>query len=761
MKVCLESLKDRAGWVALGVTLPEFDVAAMREATGQAPVWIHFGAGNIFRAFVAVLQQRLLNAGKADRGVIAADTFDADNIRMIYGGYDNLTMSVTLKADGTTGREIVASVSEALIAQEKEKKDWQRLKEIFRSPTLQIVSFTITEKGYALRGLDGALTPAAEADMAAGPAAPKHAMGVTAAMLYERWLHGAAPIAVVSMDNCSHNGEKLKAAVTEIAEAWAAKGLVDPGFTAWLEDEEKVSFPWSMIDKITPRPAKSVEDQLTADGIEGMRPLVTPRGTYLAPFVNAERPEYLVVEDRFPNGRPPLEEAGVYFCDRETVNRAERMKVTTCLNPLHTALAVYGCLLDYHLIADEMKDPELTALVRRIGYDEGLPVVTDPGILSPKAFIDEVIGERLPNVFMPDTPQRIATDTSQKVPIRFGETLKRYAEEPDRDPASLTGIPLALAGWLRYLLGVDDEGKPMPVSDDPMLPTLQAQLAGISLGDPDSVGDKLAPILSNPVLFGVSLAEIGLADKVTGLLKEELRGTGAVRRTLRKYLSAPHPLKIAIDGPVGAGKSTISDAVASALGIMHLDTGAMYRAVGLTCLQRGVPVEDEKAVTALCEALIVTVEHTGAGQRTLADGADVSGLIRTEAVGLAASRVATYPGVRAAMVRAQRSIAARTAMLVDGRDIGTVVLPDADVKIFLTASAEERARRRWLENEKKGDHKSFEEVLADLLKRDDQDTHRKTDPLRKAKDAVVVDTTHLDFDESVAAILRVVREATA
>lgn len=122
-----------------------------------------------------------------------------------------------------------------------------------------------------------------------------------------------------------------------------------------------------------------------------------------------------MVEDRFPNGRPPLEQAGVYMTDRETVNKTERMKVTTCLNPLHTALAVYGCMLGYTLICDEMKDATLVKLVKRLGYVEGLPVVVDPGILSPKAFIDEVVEQRLPNPFMPDSPQRIATDTSQKV----------------------------------------------------------------------------------------------------------------------------------------------------------------------------------------------------------------------------------------------------------------------------------------------------------------------------------------------------------
>ena len=153
------------------------------------------------------------------------------------------------------------------------------------------------------------------------------------------------------------------------------------------------------------------------------------------------------MEDAFPAGRPPLEKAGVYMTDRATVNRVERMKVTTCLNPLHTALAVFGCVLGYPSIAAEMHDPALAELVRRIGYDEGLPVVTDPGILRPEAFLHEVLTERFPNPFIPDTPQRIATDTSQKIAIRFGETIKAYMASDTLRAADLVGIPLALAGW--------------------------------------------------------------------------------------------------------------------------------------------------------------------------------------------------------------------------------------------------------------------------------------------------------------------------
>ncbi len=267
-----------------------------------------------------------------------------------------------------------------------------------------------------------------------------------------------------------------------------------------------------------------------------MAPVITSRNTYIAPFVNAEIPQYLVVEDRFPNGRPALEKAGVFLTTRDTVNMTERMKVTTCLNPLHTALAVYGCVLGYDSIASEMKDEELKKLVEHIGYDEGMPVVTDPGIISPMDFIHEVVDQRLPNPFIPDTPQRIATDTSQKVAIRFGETIKSYMASDKLATKDLTCIPLTLAGWLRYLLGVDDRGEEMAVSADPMLSQLQEQLKGVKAGEPDSYKGQLKDILSNPVIFGVNLYDAGVAEKVESMFCEMLAGPGAVRATLRKYV---------------------------------------------------------------------------------------------------------------------------------------------------------------------------------------------------------------------------------
>ena len=540
MKMNLENvqrLTRQAEWNLLNVRLPKFDIAAMREKTAEAPIWVHFGAGNIFRGFVARLQQKLLNEGEADCGVIAVDTFDYDIIDKIYKPYDELTMMVGLKPDGTTEREIVAAVADSIKADIADADEMEKLRRIFTAPSLQMASFTITEKGYTLRGMDGNLLPVVIEDMKNGPANAKHAMSMVTALMLERYKAGKYPIALTSMDNCSHNGEKLRSSIMEIVSAWAANGFVEDGFVAYMNDENTVSFPWSMIDKITPRPAKVVEDALAADGIEDMAPIVTSRGTFIAPFVNAEIPQYLVVEDNFPNGRPALEKAGVYMTDRDTVNRTERMKVTTCLNPLHTALAVYGCMLGYTSIAKEMQDTELKALVEHIGYDEGMPVVTDPGIIRPSDFIHEVLTQRFPNPFIPDTPQRIATDTSLKVPIRFGETIKSYIASDELDVTSLTFIPLAIAGWLRYLLGIDDAGKPMEVSSDPLLDTLQKQLEGIQFGEPSSVGDKLRPILANKEIFASDLVQAGLADKIEGMFRELLAAPGAVRATLKKYLA--------------------------------------------------------------------------------------------------------------------------------------------------------------------------------------------------------------------------------
>ena len=538
MKLSTEGLKNQQEWLEKGYHLPQYDRAAMIAETRENPVWVHFGAGNIFRAFQANLAQRLLEEGAAKAGITVCEGFDYEIVEKQYRPHDDLSVLVTLKADGTIEKSVIGSIGESTILDSENDAEYSRLKEIFSKDSLQLCTFTVTEKGYSLVNGKGEELPAVTADFAAGPEKPQSYIGKVVSLLYTRYLSGKKPIAMVSTDNCSHNGEKLYAAVMAFAKAWIANGLAEKGFEEYLNDESKVSFPWSMIDKITPRPDASVEEMLRKDGLEDLDPVVTSKKTWVAPFVNAEETEYLVIEDKFPNGRPALEKVGVIFTDRDTVNNVERMKVTTCLNPLHTALAVYGCILGYTKISDEMKDTELVNLVNTLGYKEGLPVVVNPGVLDPKEFIETVLQGRVPNPFMPDTPQRIATDTSQKLGIRYGETIKSYVADADLDVTSLTMIPLVQAGWLRYLMAVDDNGNAFEPSPDPLLEEAQKYVAEFKLGESYSeaaIAEKVMPLLKNAQIFGVDLEEVGLAGKVISFFAELIAGVGAVRETLKKY----------------------------------------------------------------------------------------------------------------------------------------------------------------------------------------------------------------------------------
>ena len=389
-----------------------------------------------------------------------------------------------------------------------------------------MISFTITEKGYTWN----------ETDLQRG-LQPVLAMGKVTALLFERWKAGALPLTVQSMDNCSHNGDRVKAGVMAYAERWLSDGLVPADFLAYLKDESKVTFPWSMIDKITPRPHQKVKELLEADGFEDNNYIETERHTFTAPFVNAEEVQYLVIEDHYTNGRPPLHLGGALYTTRETVDKVETMKVTTCLNPLHTAMSIYGCMLGYTLISAEMNDPDLRPFVQKIGYIEAMPVVTDPGVLNPYEFIGDVINRRLPNPFMPDAPQRIAMDTSQKLPIRFGETIKKYVAR-GLDMRNLVLIPLTLAGYARYLKGIDDQGQPFEPSPDPMLSELQQLVAPLQLGSPSQDFSCLHRLFSRADVFGVDLYEVGLGEQIEGMVRELYAGPGAVRQTLHKYVAA-------------------------------------------------------------------------------------------------------------------------------------------------------------------------------------------------------------------------------
>ncbi|MCR5795154.1 MAG: mannitol dehydrogenase family protein [Solobacterium sp.] len=535
MKLTIEGIKEKEAWEKAGIRLPVYDVAGIAEKTRKDPVWVHFGIGNIFRIFMGDIADRLIRAGEIGHGITCVETFDYEVVDKVYAPHDNLALCVTLLNDGTNVQKVIGSLSESLAVRPDDRAAMNRLKEIFVSESLQMASFTITEKGYALRDASGNLFDAVSEDLRKGPAKPHHAMTLLTSMLWERYSENRGKIALVSMDNVSRNGEKLRDTVIEIASEWERNGFVDEEFIDYVSDESQVAFPWTMIDKITPRPSETVQKMLAEEGVEDMDIVITDKKTYIAPFVNAEGPQYLVIEDSFPAGRPPFEKAGVYMTDRETVNASERMKVTVCLNPLHTALAPYGCVLAYERFSDVMKDPEMKALSEQVGLQEGMKVVRDPGILSPKAFIEECINVRFPNEYVPDTPQRIAVDTSQMVAIRFGETIREYVNRFG-SAKELVGIPLAIAGWLRYLLAKDVRGNDFELSPDPMNDELKEILKDIEIGRPETLKDQLKPLLANTNIFGIDLWEAGIGEKIEDIFREEIASYGAVREVLRKYL---------------------------------------------------------------------------------------------------------------------------------------------------------------------------------------------------------------------------------
>ena len=538
MKLTLEGMKNTAAFQNAGILLPGYDVAAVSKKAKQAPRWAHFGIGNIFRIFIGGIADGLLEAGVLDRGLTCIETFDYDVVDKIYTPYDNLGLSVILHADGTRTYKVLGSMAEAVKAQSSDPAHWARLKEVFRSKELQLISFTITEKGYALAGSDGIYFPFIQSDIDNGPEKATSAMAVLTAMLYVRYQDSRTPIALVSMDNCSHNGDLLRHSVLTMAREWQKKGYVTEDFLTWLGDETQVSFPWTMIDKITPRPSDAIAADLETLGVEDMAPVITSKRTYIAPFINAEQPQYLVIEDRFPNGRPELEKGfGVYLADRATVNLSERMKVTACLNPVHSATGPVGVVLGEELYAKMLNtNPDMMKMARMVAYDEGLPMVEDPKILSPKAFTDELFTDRFPNEYLGDTNLRLATDTSQGVGVRFGETIKAYVKKYG-SAERLTAIPLGIAGWLRYMLGVDDMGNTYELAPDPMVPEIQAALSSVVFGNPASLTDQLHPILSNEKVFFIDLYKAGLGEKIEGMFREMIAGKGSTKATIHKYMN--------------------------------------------------------------------------------------------------------------------------------------------------------------------------------------------------------------------------------
>ncbi|MGL2216016.1 mannitol dehydrogenase family protein [Oenococcus oeni] len=530
-------LANKDSFEKAGITVPTFNQTDVISQGIKNPVWVHFGGGNLFRGFHSGIAQSLIEQGELPTGVSVIETYDDAVISEIYRAHNNRHLSVVMHADGTFDKTLNASVAASYYFNASDSESFEEVAKIFENSSLQVASFSITEKGYNLTDSAGSYIPIVQSDIDNDPHhnLPKNNMTALTFVLLRRFKKTAAPIALLSTDNFSKNGDKLRNSVLTIANEWLLKGFVPQDFVDYLSDQKQVSFPYSMIDRITPNPSEEIGTRLKKDGFDDVEIVHTPKHTNIAPFANTEEVHYLVVEDNFPNGRPAFEKAGVLMTDRETVNDADQMKVTAALNPLHTALAIFGSILGYKSISSEMKNDDLVNLIKNIGYSEGLPVVKSPGIIDPKKFIDQLLQKRLPNPYIPDTPQRIATDTSQKIPVRYGETIKRYASNPSRSTNSLEFIPLTIAAWLRYLLAIDDQGQKFEPSPDPFLEPLQRKLSGIGLGS-TNIHDQVAPILSDSRYFGSNLYEVGLGDKVEKYFVKLLSGENAVSKTLHETL---------------------------------------------------------------------------------------------------------------------------------------------------------------------------------------------------------------------------------
>lgn len=537
VKVTDDYKNNRVIFEKAGIVVPQYNQDEIVQNAEVNPIWVHFGGGNLFRSFHAKIAQDLINQGLMTSGVIVAETYDDEVIEKIYHPYNNRFLSVVMKSDDSFDKELIGSVADSIYFNQENDQGWDKLTNIFKNPSLQFVTMSITEKGYSIANIDGTINDMAKDDIKNGPDNAKTNIGAITHLLFERFKNGSAPIAMVSTDNFSENGKKLEEAVRVIAKGWVANNIVEADFLDYLFESGKVSFPWTMIDRITPNPSEVVAQKLKEDGFEDNDILHTHKHTNIAPFGNTEEVHYLVIEDDFPNGRPDLTKAGVILTDRDTVNNVDQMKVTALLNPLHTALAIYGSLLKIDTIAEAINNPLLLSLVKRLGYGEDLPVVVDPGVINPKTFIDQLIQKRLPNKNVPDRPQRIATDTSQKISVRYGVTINNYLKSDVLDINQLEAIPLIIAGWLRYLLAVDDDGQPLELSPDPLKDQMQSMLSNIEFGSPNRevVHQSLQEILANESIFGVNLVDTPLMDKIERYFLSLIEGKGSIKSTLEEF----------------------------------------------------------------------------------------------------------------------------------------------------------------------------------------------------------------------------------
>ncbi|MDO4664839.1 MAG: mannitol dehydrogenase family protein [Actinomycetaceae bacterium] len=528
MKVNLDTVANEPQFFAArGIAIPQHaaNLRQIQHRTHRHPRWVHFGPGNIFRIFLARIADDALAAGEF-WPITAVKSFSRPQLDCQLQNFDLLTTGVFAHANGQKDMRIIGGIGQALVAADQ----YEALKNIFVDADMSMVTFTITEKGYKL--------PADLTEVFQGDAVPiafhSHTIFLVAGLLLARFQGGAAPINLLSCDNFSNNGDNLRAVLLQVADFWHGRGLVSQAFVDWLGQRDKVAFPNSVIDKITPRPADVIADYLQNLGLEDMG-ISQVKGATVAGFVNAEPTEYLVIEDAFAAPHPTFEKYGAHLASGETVKKFEQMKVTGCLNPIHTALAVSGAVLGYKTIDQALGDPVLRKLVDVLGYEEILPVVPDPKIVRPADFLAEAIEQRFSNSSLPDSPLRIAMDTSQKLPIRFGITLQQYLRR-GRSLEDLVAIPLVFATWCRYLLGISDSGVAFAPSADPLREDLQSLFEGVYLGGDFDAHAILAPLLEDSSIFGVDLYHVGLGRKVEDLFVMMTQSEHAVKQTIKAQL---------------------------------------------------------------------------------------------------------------------------------------------------------------------------------------------------------------------------------
>lgn len=307
------------------VRLPKYDVKELILQTSLEPEWIHFGAGDIFRGFLSVLQQNLLEKNESKTGIILAEAFDLEVIDKIYDKFENIIINITVDKEGNFNKEIIGSVTHALKCDNNIESDWKFLKRIFMSSTLKMVSLTIADKCYSLYDENGKFREDILYDVTHGNIFPASLIGKLTYFLHLRF-KVSLPIALVSMDNLENNGYILKDAVKTLATMWRNKGFVESEFVDYICDENKVSFPLTVIDKIVPKLSESIKEHLISEGFEDIDILHTENGTYIAPFVNSEKNQCLLIEDIFPNGKIPLDKVGVCYTDKDTIKNFKKSK---------------------------------------------------------------------------------------------------------------------------------------------------------------------------------------------------------------------------------------------------------------------------------------------------------------------------------------------------------------------------------------------------------------------------------------------------